>query len=100
MWDCAGRALQVPVYDLLGGKLRDQLDVYGNLNRATNGVRNPEAFAENARRVAADGFRHIKGAPFDSVPKLTAPCADVDAAVENGIRCVEAMRAAIGPGVE
>ncbi len=100
LWDCAGKALGVPAYDLLGGKLYDALNVYGNLNRATNGVRDPKAFAENARRVIADGFHHIKGAPFDGVPRLSAPRADVDAAIENGIRCVEAMREAIGPGNE
>ena len=100
LWDCAGKALGVPSYDLLGGKLYDSLSVYGNLNRATNGVRDPKAFAENARRVIADGFHYVKGAPFDSVPKLTASKSDVDAAIENGIRCVEAMREAIGPGHE
>ena len=97
LWDCAGKSLGVPVYDLLGGKLYEHLNVYGNLNRATNGDRNPAAFADNARRVIADGFHYVKGAPFDSVPKLSAARADVDAAIENGIRCVEAMRAAIGP---
>ena len=97
LWDCAGKALGVPAYDLLGGKLYDHLDVYGNLNRATNGVRDPNAFADNARRVIADGFHYVKGAPFDSVPRLSAPRADVDAAIENGIKCVEAMREAIGP---
>lgn len=97
LWDCAGKALGVPSFDLLGGKLYDQLNVYANLNRATNGVRDPGAFAENARRAIAEGFHHVKGAPFDNVPKLSAPRADVDAAIENGIRCIEAMRAAIGP---
>jgi len=97
LWDCAGRSLGVPSYQLLGGKLYDFLNVYGNLNRATNGQRDPKAFADNARRVMADGFQYVKGAPFDSVPKLSAPKADVDAAIENGIKCVEAMREAIGP---
>ena len=100
LWDCSGKALGVPSYDLLGGKLYDSLEVYANLNRATNGVRDPKEFAENAKRVIGEGFHHVKGAPFDSVPKLTAPRADVDAAIENGIRCVEAMREAIGPGNE
>ena len=100
LWDCSGKALGVPAYNLLGGKLYDYLNVYGNLNRATNGVRDPKAFADNARRVIADGFHYVKGAPFDSVPKLSAPRADVDAAIENGIKCVEAMREAIGPDHE
>src|SRR6187399_3158356 len=35
MWDLAGRVLDVPVYSLLGGKIRERLRVYANINRAT-----------------------------------------------------------------
>ena len=36
MWDLAGKALDVPTYALFGGKVRDTLPVYANINRATN----------------------------------------------------------------
>ena len=100
MWDLAGKALDAPVYDLLGGKLRDELEVYANINRATNGDRSPEAFARNAKLVLADGFRAVKAAPFDSVRKLSNPAAEVWADIENGIACVEAIRKAVGPDVK
>lgn len=100
MWDIAGKAFDAPVYDLLGGKLRGELEVYGNINRATNGDRSPEAFARNAKLVVADGFRAMKAAPFDSVRKLSNPRAEVWKDIENGIACVEAIRKAVGPDVK
>ena len=52
MWDLAGRALGVPTYTLFGGKVRDSMPVYANINRATN-PRTPDGFAAAARRAVA-----------------------------------------------
>ncbi|GIS30083.1 MAG: hypothetical protein Ct9H90mP2_04660 [Dehalococcoidia bacterium] len=30
MWDIKGKALDVPVYELLGGKMREEIPVYAN----------------------------------------------------------------------
>ncbi len=97
-WDLVGKALGAPVHDLTGGSLRRELPAYANINRATSD-RTPEGFAANARQAVADGFRAIKAAPFDGFPALDAPAAEVEAATELGIACIEAMRAAIGPDV-
>jgi galactonate dehydratase len=43
LWDLAGKALDVPTYVLLGGKVRDSLPVYANINRATD-PRTPAGF--------------------------------------------------------
>ena len=43
LWDLSGKALDAPVYELLGGKMRQELEVYGNINRATNGDRSPDS---------------------------------------------------------
>ena len=53
LWDLAGKALDVPTYVLLGGKVRDSLPVYANINRATD-PRTPAGFAALARRRAVD----------------------------------------------
>ena len=97
-WDLVGKALGAPVYDLTGGALRRDLPAYANINRATSD-RTPDGFAANARQAVADGFGAIKAAPFDGFPALDAPAAEVEAATELGIACIEAMRAAIGPDV-
>ena len=97
-WDLVGKALGVPVYDLIGGPIRDELPLYANINRAT-ADRGPDGFAANALQAVADGFRAIKAAPFDGFPSLDSPQAEVEAATELGIACVQAMRQAIGPQV-
>jgi len=99
MWDLAGRALGVPTYTLFGGKVRDSMPVYANINRATN-PRTPDGFAAAARRAVGDGFRAIKAAPFDGFPAPGSPGSQIDAAVDAGIAAVVAMRAAVGPEVD
>ena len=99
LWDLAGKVLDVPTHTLFGGKLRDTLPVYANVNRATR-PRTPQGFAAAAKAAVQDGFRAVKAAPFDGFPPLSSPTATIDAAVENGIACVAAMREAIGPDVE
>ena len=98
-WDLVGKSLGAPVYDLVGGRLRDELPVYANINRATTD-RSPNGFAISAQQAVADGFRAIKAAPFDGFPSLDQSRAEVEAATQLGIRCVEAMRAATGPDID
>ena len=99
LWDLAGKALEVPTYALFGGKLRDTLPTYANVNRATK-PRTPQGFAAAAKAAVQQGFRAVKAAPFDGFPPLTSPAATIEAAAENGIACVVAMRETIGPDVE
>jgi galactonate dehydratase len=99
LWDLAGKSLDVPTCTLFGGKLRDTLEVYANVNRATK-PRTAAGFAAAAKAAVQDGFRAVKAAPFDGFPPKGAPAAAIEAAVENGIACVAAMREAIGPQVE
>ncbi|HYP06248.1 MAG TPA: mandelate racemase/muconate lactonizing enzyme family protein [Bryobacteraceae bacterium] len=90
LWDLAGQALELPTYELFGGRVRTVLPVYANVNRATK-PRTPAGFADTAQRAVADGFRAVKAAPFDGFPKTT---------VEQGIEAMAAMRESIGPDVE
>lgn len=99
LWDLAGKSLDVPAYTLFGGKIRDSLQVYANINRATKS-RTPSGFAATATAAVKDGFRAVKAAPFDGFPKPGSSAAAIDAAVEKGIACVAAMREAVGPQVE
>jgi galactonate dehydratase len=95
LWDILGKALDAPVYTLLGGACREEIRLYANINRATTD-RTPEGFAKNAAAAVAEGFDAVKLAPFDGMPNA------VDSASEarQGIACMEAVRAAIGPDVD
>ncbi len=105
MWDLAGKALGVPVYNLLGGKLRDTIPVYANINRAVR-ERSPEDFARRAAEAAAEGFTAIKAAPFDDFPPLdserpgTCEPGELDRLEALGLRRIEAIRRAIGPRIK
>jgi galactonate dehydratase len=88
-WDLVGKALGAPVYELFGGKIRDRLPIYANINRITT-ERTPEAFAANARKAIAEGYGSVKAAPWDGYPQSVS--------LELGIACVEAIRKAIGAG--
>ena len=99
LWDLAGKALEVPTHTLFGGRVREALPVYANINRATKS-RTPAGFAATAKAAVQDGFRAVKAAPFDGFPAPGSPASAIDAAVENGIACLAAMREAIGPDME
>ncbi|MDE2851140.1 MAG: mandelate racemase/muconate lactonizing enzyme family protein [Acidobacteriota bacterium] len=99
LWDLVGKAVDAPVHALTGGSVRDSLPAYANINRATR-ERTPEGFATNAQAAVAEGFKAIKAAPFDGFPPLDAPEADVAAAADLGVACVEAIREAVGPDVD
>ncbi|MCZ6888812.1 MAG: mandelate racemase/muconate lactonizing enzyme family protein [Gammaproteobacteria bacterium] len=96
LWDLAGKALDAPVYTLLGGALRDEVALYANINRMTTD-RVPDGFAASARLAGEAGFTSFKAAPFDGFP---APGAGADAiaqATDLGIDCLIALREALGP---
>jgi galactonate dehydratase len=99
LWDLTGKSLDVPTYTLFGGKVRDSLQVYANVNRATK-PRTPAGFAAAALAAVGEGFRAVKAAPFDGFPSPGSPVAAIETAVEAGIASVAAMRDAVGLDVE
>ena len=61
-WDILGKSLGVPIYQLLGGKVRESILGYANGWYRTE--RSPEAFAKAADKVLAAGFHALKLDPF------------------------------------
>ncbi|MCA2967020.1 MAG: starvation-sensing protein RspA [Acidobacteriaceae bacterium] len=55
LWDIKGRQAGMPVYQLLGGKLREAADCYGH----ASGAEIPEVI-DNVRKYMAQGFRHVR----------------------------------------
>lgn len=62
LWDIKGKALGVPVWQLLGGKVRDRVPCYANGWFAP--AVTPAEFAEKACLAVARGFRGLKWDPF------------------------------------
>ncbi len=101
LWDIKGKALDVPIYELLGGRCWDKLRVYANA--WYHGCNSPESYAEAALRVVEDGYTAMKFDPFavrpDGVwdyPKRALDRERADLAFER----VKAVREAVGPKVD
>ena len=62
LWDIKGKSLGVPVYQLLGGKVRDAVPVY--VNGWFSPAKTPDEFAEKAVEVRANGYPGCKWDPF------------------------------------
>lgn len=60
LWDIAGKALGVPVYQLLGGKFRDEVRVYMDTALYQSKLPAPEDFAKAAREAVDMGFTAVK----------------------------------------
>src|SRR6266566_9133313 len=76
LWDIAGQAAGMPVYKLLGGKIRDRVRVYNGAVRFPMAGYSPEDYAENMARMKAaeEGFTIIKqGIGFHSQMKTEVP---------------------------
>ena len=96
LWDLQGRALDLPAYQLFGGRIQDRLRLYANINRSTED-RSPQGFAANAQRAVAAGFDAIKLAPFDDMPAKLTDRAQLEHFLQAGIDCAQAVRDEIGP---
>jgi galactonate dehydratase len=64
-WDIYGKALQLPVYKLLGGKVRDKIRMYdhlggGEMNSLYNSIGDAGNMVEKARQSVEEGYTAIK----------------------------------------
>lgn len=91
LWDLKGKAAQMPVYDLLGGRVRDDVRLYANGPRGDDAA----AIAEDARRIVQElGFPRLKIPAWG--PSLgIAP----DAAMRRTVEIVSAIREQVGPDI-
>ena len=64
LWDIAGQVAGVPVYKLLGGKIRDRVRAYNGGVRFPMTGQTPQDYAENMQKMkeAKEGFTLIKQA--------------------------------------
>ena len=93
LYDLKGKALGVPVYQLLGGKTRDRIRCYANA--WFTGARTPQDFAEKSKRVVDLGYTALKWDPFgSSYMDMTAD------ELSRSMACIEAVRKAVPDSVD
>jgi L-alanine-DL-glutamate epimerase-like enolase superfamily enzyme len=56
LWDLAGKAYNVPVYQMLGGKFRDRIRCYADTTQS----RDPKVFGERLKARMDQGFTFLK----------------------------------------
>ncbi|MBS1874948.1 MAG: mandelate racemase/muconate lactonizing enzyme family protein [Acidobacteria bacterium] len=119
LWDIAGQAAGVPVYKLLGGKIRDKVRGYNGGIRFPMKGQTPQDYAENTAKMkeSKEGFtlikqacgfhspammRAIPGGWYDE-PRSGAPHGDRGMLTERGLKeiilRVEAMKKVLGDEV-
>ncbi len=94
LWDIKGKRLGVPVWDLLGGKVRDKVRamVMAGSYPESAPLLTPEKFANFARMAKADGYTSLKMTPF---PSNWSELAHGDLIRQN-TAIVEAVREEVG----
>jgi L-alanine-DL-glutamate epimerase-like enolase superfamily enzyme len=117
LWDVAGKAAGLPVYKLLGGKVRDRVRVYNGAVRFPMAGHQPEDYAETMKKMKAapQGFTIIKqgiafhGGMHREVPDFyygepqTTPFHShpnrglmTERGLKHVLACVEAMKEVLG----
>src|ERR1700723_1275397 len=117
LWDIAGQVAGVPVYKLLGGKIRDRVRIYNGAVRFPMTGHTPQDYAETMAKMKDDkeGFTLIKQAVgfhdpammpavpnawYDEPARTGASHADRGLMTERGLQtviaCVQAMKKVLG----
>jgi len=104
LWDIKGKALGVPVYELVGGKVRDRVPLYANgwftgsrpsaPGPQGSGSDEAASYADQAKAVAAQGYRCLKVYPFNGAQVITPE------RIARGVGIVSAIRDAVGPNID
>jgi galactonate dehydratase len=99
-WDIIGKAVEQPIYNLLGGKLNERLRSYTYLypgeGEGDDFYADPERSAQRAAEYVKLGFTGLK---FDPTGGYSAydPRQPTQEALERTVRMVRLVREAVGP---
>lgn len=97
LWDLRGKAMDQPIWRLLGGPCRRSIRLYAN--GWYHGMGQPEQFAQRAQQVAQEGFTATKFDPF-AYDEEGNPCPHGrlrSKDIRRVLARVQAVREAVGP---
>ncbi|MBX3240892.1 MAG: galactonate dehydratase [Chitinophagaceae bacterium] len=86
LWDIKGKALGVPVYELLGGAVRDKMKIYGWI-----GGDKPAQVVEAASQRVANGFHAVKMNACAEMEWIDSP-----QKVDDAVKIIRSVRDVIG----
>jgi len=89
MWDIKGKALGVPVYDLLGGPTRDRIKCYGQA----------ESVEETKSHVLAAGYKSMKTSVSSTRGRLSR-ASESPYYIDGFVEKVKAIRDLVGPNFD
>ena len=89
LWDIKAKACNVPVYEMLGGKVRDSIRMYANV--WFSGAKTPDEFAAAAVAAKEKGVTALKWDPFG---KAYMYMENKD--LNYSLSIIEAVRGAVG----
>jgi galactonate dehydratase len=107
LWDIRGKQLGVPIYELLGGPVRESVPLYTHVRDQWDNS-DIDAMMAEARQAKELGYEAIKTDPFPRQPGPSAsPFKGANqverldpAAVAKSVTWMEALRQAVGPHFE
>jgi len=96
LWDIKGKVAGLPVYELIGGALRESVPVYVNhaFFFGLSPLTDQQAFAERASIAVERGYTAIKIDPYGTLRQSATP-----AELRRATATVEAVRDVIGPDI-
>ena len=87
LWDILAKSVNMPVYQLLGGKVRDKVKVFDNVTGKT-----PTEFGQSATEKVAQGYISLRTTPFlPGWEKQTA-----SKTIGDAVEIVASIREAVG----
>lgn len=92
LWDVKAKALGVPLYELLGGRVRERVVCYPHVRG-----RSTAELVDDAKRKVAEGWNFVR---FDPRPEEDGVTFEPAAAVRRCVADVAAVRDAVGDEIE
>ena len=107
LWDIRGKMLGVPIYELLGGPVRESVPLYTHVRDQWHST-DLDAMVAEAGRAKAMGYQAIKTDPFpQQLNQSASPFKGANQverleseAIAKAVEWMEALREAVGPHFE